>query len=139
MSRSKRSAEPPAPPEFCVDRNLGRTVPARLAELGWKVHLIAEVFPNDAQEIPDEEWVEYALAHGWVPLCKDGRIKGRRHERAPLEGHKAVLFYLDNQQLRIDEMVQRIHGAQASIYRACLTPGPAAYAIGADGIRTAWP
>jgi hypothetical protein len=108
-------------------------------ELGWHVHLIADVFPNDAQEISDEDWIAYGLAHGWVPLCKDGRIKGKEHERRPLVDHAGVLFYLDNQQLRVDEMVRHIHGAQLEIHRAVWRKGPAAYAISVDGIRRTWP
>lgn len=140
MTRSRRSAElEPEPPEFLLDRNLGKTVPVRLTELGWKVHRIAEFFPNDAQEVEDEEWISLGLDYGWVPLCKDGRIKTRTHERQPLEERNGVLFYLDNQQLRLDEMVRRIHGAQAEIYRAVHRGGPATYAIGDCAIRRTWP
>lgn len=141
MSRSKRSAGPiaPEPPEFFVDRNLGRAVPARLTVLGWRVHLMADVFPNDGQDTEDETWIEYGLARDWVPLCKDGRIKGRQDEREPVERHGAVLFYLDNQSLLREEMVRRIHGAQARMYRAVRRGGPALYAISKDGIRKTWP
>ncbi|MFI0943599.1 toxin-antitoxin system, toxin component, PIN family protein [Streptomyces sp. NPDC021020] len=139
MSRSKRSVEPLELPEFCVDRNLGRAVPAHLIALGWRLHLIADVFPDDAQDIADEDWIRYGLEHQWVPLCKDGRIKGKEHERRPLLDHSAVLFYLDNQQLRIDEMVRRIHRAQPEIVRAVGRKGPAAYAIGELAIRRTWP
>ncbi|MCX5161633.1 hypothetical protein OOK39_20490 [Streptomyces sp. NBC_00264] len=59
-------------------------MPTRLAELGWHIHLIAEEFPDDAQDISDEAWIAYGLERGWHPLCKDGRIKTRAHERQPL-------------------------------------------------------
>ena len=51
-------------------------------------------------------------------MCKDGRIKGRSSERAPLEQHGAVLFYLDNQRLLRVEMVRRFHHAQSESYAA---------------------
>ena len=126
-------------PEFCVDRNLGKSVPARLSELGWTMHLIAEEFPNDAQAVSDADWIDYGLNRGWVPLCKDGRIRGRDHEREPIERHAGVLFYLDNQQLLVDEMVRRIARAGAEIIKAVARSGPALYAIGADTIRQTWP
>ncbi|MGW5613078.1 PIN-like domain-containing protein [Streptomyces sp. NPDC003877] len=122
-----------------MDRNLGKTVPTRLRDLGWQLHLVADEFPEDGQRTPDEEWVEYALVRGWVPLCKDGRIKGRDREREPIERLAGILFYLENQSLRIDEMVQRIHQAQAQIYRAVRRGGPAIYAIKNPGITKTWP
>lgn len=139
MTRSKPFSEPPKQPEFLFDRNLGKSVPAKLMELGWRIHLITEEFPYDAQDIPDEEWIAYGLQRGWHPLCKDGRIKTRAHEREPLVDKCGVLFYLDNQQLPISEMVRRIHASQAEIYRSACRKGPAAYAIGSDGIRKTWP
>ncbi|GAA0915252.1 toxin-antitoxin system, toxin component, PIN family protein [Streptomyces thermoalcalitolerans] len=107
--------------------------------LGWKLHLVADEFPDDGQQTPDEEWIEHALLRGWVPLCKDGRIRGRDRERKPIGYHAGVLFYLDNQSLRIEEMVQRIHQAQARIYQAVARGGPAIYAIKNGGITKTWP
>lgn len=131
---------PPQPePEFFLDRGLGRRVAEGLRTLGWAVHRAADHFPNDAQDVPDEDWLRYGLDRGWSPLCKDGRIRGRQVERAPVEEYRAVLFYLDNQRLVVDEMVRRIHHAQQAVYRAVARGGPRAYAIGANGIRATWP
>jgi hypothetical protein len=110
-----------------------------LAELDWQVHRAGEHFPNDAQDVADQDWLEYGLQRGWTPLCKDGRIKGRSSEREPLERHEAVLFYLDNQRLRRAEMVERFHNSQIRIYAAVSRGGPAAYAVNAEGIRRTWP
>ena len=71
------------PPEFFLDRNLGRRVAEELRQLGWIVHRIAEVFPADAQNVPDEDWIRHGLGCGWVPLSKDGRIKTRDREIEP--------------------------------------------------------
>ncbi|MFI6027927.1 PIN-like domain-containing protein [Amycolatopsis magusensis] len=129
----------PAQPEFFLDRGLGRRVAEGLTELGWIVHRATDHFPDDAQDIEDQVWLAYGLDLGWSPLCKDGRIKGRHTERAPLETHRGVLFYLDNQCLRVADMVERFHGAQQSMYRAVERGGPRAYAVGASGIRATWP
>lgn len=110
-----------------------------LRKLGWRIHLITDEFPDDAQDVADDTWIEHALVRHWVPVCKDGRIKGRTDERNPLVVHRAVLFYLDNQQLRIAEMVARLDANRAQIERAAGQGGPATYAISADRVRRTWP
>lgn len=141
MRRSKRSSAPTTKqPEFFLDRGLGRGVAEDLAERGWILHRITDHFPNDAQDVSDEAWIEYGLVRGWVPLCKDGRIRGREHEREPLERFRAVLFYLDNQRLRRADMVQRFDQARFKIERRTRRSGPAIYAVRADGkVDKVWP
>lgn len=107
--------------------------------MGWIVHRAVDHFPDDAQDIPDQEWIEYGLCQGWTPLCKDGRIRGRDVERRPVEERAAVLFHLDNQRLLIDEMVMRFHRSQVAIVRAVRRGGPAIYAVGFNSIRRTWP
>ncbi|MGW7532009.1 PIN-like domain-containing protein [Amycolatopsis sp. NPDC054798] len=126
-------------PEFFLDRGLGRRLAEELTDLGWVVHRAAEHFPDDAQYVADEDWLDYGLARGWSPLCKDGRIKGRDWERAPLETYRGVLFYLDNQRLRVDDMVARFEQHRHAIYQAVAHGGPRAYAVGAQGLRKTWP
>jgi hypothetical protein len=126
-------------PEFFLDRNLGRRVAEMLRERDWTVHRIGEVFPSDAQDIADEDWIAHGLAQGWVPLSKDGRIKGRDREIEPVRKRSAVLFYLDNQQLRSVEMVERFHSCREAIHRAVARGGPAAYAVRVDRIERTWP
>lgn len=126
-------------PEFFLDRGLGRGVAEELTAHGWLVHRATEHFANDAQEIDDEVWLSYGLENGWTPLCKDGRIRGREHERAPLVQHRAVLFYLDNQRLVRAEMIRRFHAARDAIHRAIARGGPAAYAVREHRIDRTWP
>jgi PIN domain-containing protein len=130
--------QPLQPPEFFLDRSLGRRVAEGLTAYGWTIHRVAEHFPDDAQFVPDEVWLAYGLERGWSPLCKDGRIRGRQVEREPLERFQAVLFYLDNQRLLVDEMVWRFQRSRDSIYRA-VRRGPATYAVGTGGIKRTWP
>jgi hypothetical protein len=126
-------------PEFFLDRGLGTGVAAQLRQLGWLIHRAVDHFPNDAQDVDDDVWMRYGLEQGWFPLHKDGRIRGREVERRPLVEFDAPMFYLDNQQLKIDEMVRRFHNAQRQIYHRALAGGAGCYAVSANGIRRTWP
>ncbi|MDX3135506.1 toxin-antitoxin system, toxin component, PIN family protein [Streptomyces europaeiscabiei] len=126
-------------PEFFLDRNLGRRVAEGLKTFGWTVHRIGDVFPDDVQDIPDEEWITHGLDRSWVPLSKDGRIKTRDLEIRPVPEREAVLFYLDNQQLRSAVMVERLVAHHDAIHRAVEKVGPAAYAVRHDRIERTWP
>ncbi|MGW0841161.1 PIN-like domain-containing protein [Streptomyces sp. NPDC002787] len=110
-----------------------------LRACGWTVHRIGDVFPDDGQDIPDEEWITHGLDRSWVPLSKDGRIKTRDLEIRPVLEREAVLFYLDNQQLRSAEMIGRLAMHQDAIHRAVEKGGPAAYAVRHDRIERTWP
>ncbi|MEH0577053.1 MULTISPECIES: toxin-antitoxin system, toxin component, PIN family protein [Streptomyces] len=101
------------PPEFLLDRNLGR----RVAE-GLRAH---------------------GLDRSWVPLSKDGRIKTRDLEIQPVLEREAVLFYLDNQQLRAAEMIERLVARREVIHLAVEKGGPAPYAVRSDRIERTWP
>lgn len=127
------------PPEFFLDRNLGRRVAEGLRAAGWKIHRIGDVFPDDGQDIADKVWITHGLDRNWVPLSKDGRIKTRDLEIRPVLERKAVLFYLDNQQLRSPDMVDRLVAHQDAIHRAVAKGGPAAYAVRHDRIDRTWP
>lgn len=106
---------------------------------GWHVHRISDVYALDAQDIADDVWIRHGLGQGWVPLSKDGRIKTRDKEIQPVYDFAAVLFYLDNQQLRSLEMVERLHAHRDRMCEAVAQGGPAAYAVRADRIDRTWP
>ncbi len=53
-------------PEFFLDRSLGQLTALRLREHGHVVHLIAERYPSDAHDIPDETWIAEGCSRGWV-------------------------------------------------------------------------
>ncbi|PVD03273.1 hypothetical protein [Streptomyces sp. CS147] len=127
------------PPEFFLDRNLGRRVADELRARGWVVHRIGDAFPEDGQRIADEEWIDYGLCRSWVPLSKDGRIKTRDAEIRPVRDHAAVLFYLDNQQLSSIQMVERLDTHRTAMHEAIEKGGPSAYAVRRDRIERTWP
>ncbi|WP_093816762.1 PIN-like domain-containing protein [Streptomyces sp. TverLS-915] len=127
------------PPEFFLDRNLGRRVAEGLRAHGWTVHRIGEFFPDDGQDVPDEVWITYGLERSWVPLSKDGRIKTRDLEIRPVLEREAVLFHLDNQQLPTTVMIERLVARRDAIHRAVAHGGPAAYAVRRDRVERTWP
>ena len=83
--------------------------------------------------------MRYGLERGWFPLHKDGRIGETDAERRPLVEFDAPMFYLDNQQLKIVEMVRRFHAAQKQILIKTRTSGAACFAFSDRGIRRTWP
>lgn len=102
-------------PEFFLDRSLGRITASRLRAAGYVVHLIADHYPEDASEVPDEQWIAAGCSNGWVLLTKDKRIRYRAEELAALqEGH---LFCLVSGNLDIDGMTQAFLDALPRIQR----------------------
>jgi hypothetical protein len=49
------------------------------------------------------------------------------------------MFYLDNQQLKITEMIRRFHAAQRQIHIKTRSSGAACFAVSDSGIRRTWP
>lgn len=68
-----------------------------------------------------------------------GRLKTRNQEIRPVLEREAVLCYLDNQQLRSAEMVERLVARRDAIHRAVEKGNPAAYAVRQDRIERTWP
>jgi PIN domain-containing protein len=110
------SRQPDPIPEFFVDRGVRKDLAFRLVELSWRIHRISGQFPNDADRVNDPDWMEFGLQRGWLPFHKDGRIVGNPTEREPIELHRSPTFYLDDEQLPIDEVLRRIHMNQSKIY-----------------------
>jgi PIN like domain len=71
-----------SPPEFFIDRSLGRhVVPDALREAGAVAHVMADVYGERiGQGLSDEEWLHDTGERGWVVLMKDakGRLQARR-------------------------------------------------------------
>lgn len=124
-------------PEFFVDRSLGRTTAAKLADRGWAVHLVNDAFPYDAQDTPDEAWITYGFTRGWALLSKDRRIRYRTHELVALVPG-GVLFCLSNGNLTIDTQVQWFDSSRKSIESAA-NRGPGFYVVYATTISRTWP
>ncbi len=115
MSQPLWSMSSSAPPEFFVDRSLGKRSVEALQDAGYLVHHLSEVYPNDAQDIADVAWIADGCARGWCFLTKDKKIRYRAHELSALEGR---MFCLANGNLKREEAIQRFLDAMPAILRA---------------------
>lgn len=126
-----------ARPEFFLDRSLGKTTARHLREHDIVVHLIADHYEKDAQEVPDEVWIAEGCRRGWVLLTKDKRIRYRAEELSALDGQ---LFCLAGGSATIAEMTERILSAMPAIERAVSAHRTGFWHIYASGsIRLMWP
>lgn len=127
-----------SPPEFFVDRNLGRRTVEELTAAGWRLHRIADEYPNDAAEVPDEEWIAEGCRRGWALLTKDKMIRYRAEELAALTGGQ--LFCLSNGNMTVDAMVAAFVAARPSIERAVARGGAGFWHVAPDGrVARRWP
>jgi hypothetical protein len=131
-----------APPEFFIDRSLGRhVVPDALRQAGAVVYVMADVYGERiGQGLSDEEWLRDAGGHGWVVLMKDAKIRYRPAELQVVIDHSLRAFCLTNANLRGVEMAERFVENLPRILRiASEKPGPYIYGVYSDGVRPLWP
>jgi hypothetical protein len=123
------------PPNFLIDRSLGRGFAARMRACGWTVTLINDVFPNDAQEVTDEDWIRYGCAQGWAALTKDRRIR-----RSPqFEAATRPIFALSDGNLPIAEMVRRFDSQRTRIWNVALSEQREFWVVYGSRIRRQYP
>lgn len=82
-------SEPPDPPVFFTDRDLGTRFPEIMSAAGIHVRRHRDLFPHDC---PDEVWLEAVGRNGWVAVSHDARIRYKPNERAAVVEHKARLL-----------------------------------------------
>jgi len=97
------------PPEFFIDRSLGRRyLPEALRACGLVVHTMASVYCEQAaQRLADERWLRDAGAKGWGVLMKDDAIRRRPAARDVMVEAGVRAFCLTNAQLRAAKQTQR--------------------------------
>jgi hypothetical protein len=129
------------PPEFFIDRSLGRKHLANaLTTQGVIVHTMASVYGEDvAQGLADEQWLSDAGAKGWIVLMKDDAIRRRPAERDALADAAVRAFCLTNANLRAIEQSARFVGNLQRILRRAETPGPYIYGVYDGYIKRLWP
>jgi hypothetical protein len=136
---ARRPAQPP--PEFFVDRSLGRhIVPEALRALGLTVHTMAEIYPRGEDErVVDERWIADAARAGWVALTKDERIFRNPQEQGALVRSGLRVFAIANQHLTGPEMAAYFATNINRIVRRALKPGPFVDVVYRDSVERRWP
>ena len=128
------------PPEFFVDRSLGRNrVAESLRGSGWNLLTHHEVFAERDEEVPDVEWLEYCGRQDLPVLSKDRRLRYRPEEIAAIRRHRVKAFVLTRGSLRAAEQAARFDRSREPILAACMDRGPFIYAVHADGIVRVFP
>ena len=129
------------PPEFLIDRSLGRVaLPAALREVGLVVHTLADLYGEQAsQEVEDHQWIAVAAENDWVVLCKDDRIRRRPAERDALSVGQVRAFCLTNANLTFTEQAEYFVHNRFRILQASRKAGPYLYGVYKDHIKRLWP
>jgi hypothetical protein len=136
-----RSRQPLEPPEFFIDRSLGRhLVPDALRAAGRTVHTMLSVYGRDAEElVADTTWLADVGRNGWLALTKDERIRRWPAELAMVKLHGVRMVCLTNRSLTGPQQVERI---MANIYRIDQRwhkPGPWICAVHERTLTQIWP
>lgn len=105
------------PPRFILDRCLGAVVARRLSDAGWDVLYIGDLYPRDAEEVSDEDWIRRGGEMGCACLTKDKRI---RRSRGFLVATEPV-FALSDGNIALDEIVRRFTIHKSAIERAAIS------------------
>jgi hypothetical protein len=136
------------PPEFFIDRSLGRyTLAAELHAAGWDVRTMAEIYGEiPGQGLADPPWLQECGARGWVALTKDKSILRKQpggrlspQLEAIREGRVRV-FVLMNQDLSGAEQGASYLRHERKIMNIVhARSGPYVYGIYPNGLLEVWP
>jgi aryl-alcohol dehydrogenase-like predicted oxidoreductase len=128
------------PPEFFVDRSLGKSIVEALRATGLTVHSMADVYGEErAQRLRDEVWLRDAGRKDWIVLTKDDAIRRRPAERDALTDAAVKAFCLTTAQLRGAEQIERFVHNRHRILRQARKPGPYIYGVYESGLKRLWP
>jgi len=128
------------PPEFFVDRSLGKSIVEALRATGLTVHSMADVYGEKrAQRLADEVWLRDAGKNDWIVLTKDDAIRRRPAERDALTVAAVRAFCLTTAQLRGAEQIERFLHNRHRILRQARRPGPYIYGVYEGGLKRLWP
>ena len=134
--------KPPAPPpEFFVDRSLGRHIVAdAIRALGYVVHSMADVYPDgEDQRVADTQWIADADERGWVVLTKDERITRRPNEQAALAASQLRVFALGTKNMTGPEMAERYVANINRIVQRSRKERPFVDIVHPDSVERRWP
>ncbi|MDZ7733904.1 MAG: hypothetical protein U5R31_13320 [Acidimicrobiia bacterium] len=136
-----RSPRPPEPPEFFVDRSLGRhLLPNALRDAGHVAHTLASVYGEQrAQQVADEEWIQLAGKNAWVVLTKDDAIRRRPAELAAVQRHDVRMFCLTTASLTGEQQRERFLSNINRIAQRSRKHGPWICGVYEERIVQIWP
>ena len=139
MTRESRSSQPP--PEFFVDRSLGRYVVADAVRAqGYVVRTMADVYPDgEDEQVSDVRWIADADRNGWVVLTKDERITRHADEQDALLKSSLRVFAIGNQGLTGPVMAGYYTTNINRIVRKSRKPGPFVEVVQRDRVERRWP
>jgi hypothetical protein len=128
------------PPEFFLDRSLGRRrVAEALRSAGWVLRTHHDVFGDRDEQVPDVEWLRLCGREGLPVLSKDKRLRYRPGEIAAIRRHSVKAFILTSGSLRAVDQASRFERSREQIEVACVEPGPFVFAVQADRIVKVFP
>ncbi|MBV8527768.1 MAG: hypothetical protein JOZ75_05595 [Candidatus Dormibacteraeota bacterium] len=138
----------PRPPEFFIDRSLGRhQIAEELRARGWSVRTMSEVYgEEDAQRKEDPPWLRDCGEGGLVVLTKDKAILTPQPGGQPspqiiaIQEAQTQVFLLMSQSLSATEQAERFLRHERVIANVVSSRvGPFVYGIFADAMREVWP
>ena len=128
------------PPEFFVDRSLGRhQVAAQLRSVGWRIRTHHEVYGVRDERVADVEWIADCDRLGLAVLSKDRRLRYRPAEIEAIARSAVPIFVLVGGSLRADEQVARFERNRLELELRATEGGPALWAVHATHIERLFP
>lgn len=128
------------PPEFFVDRSLGRQqVPGALRADGWSLRTHHEVYGKRDEQVTDVEWLAFCGREGLAVLTKDRRSRYRPAEIEAIRSFNVRTFVLTGGSLSASEQTARFRRSRDRIALASAEPGPFIYAVYVDRIARIFP
>jgi hypothetical protein len=135
-TRRRRRDQPP--PEFFIDRSLGRyKVPEQLRALGFVVYAIFDVYPDTEESERDPDWISEQTRLGRVLICRDKL----RHpgERDAVMQNSARMFRVGNSARNGTEQGEYLANNIHRIVQRSQKPGPYIYRVDRDRIVKVFP
>jgi hypothetical protein len=127
------------PPEFLLDRSLGRHQLAdALRAEGLVVHTLWSVDGTAEQKLNDDVWAADAGSRGWIVLSADKRLRYTVGTRL-LILHQVGVFQLARGTLPGRQQVRWYLNNLPAIQRACKEPRPFIYSVHEQRIEHVWP
>lgn len=126
--------------EFLIDRSLGRRVIAEAVVLaGAGVRTLADVYGEQEETIPDEQWLARAGTEGWLVLTKDARVRYRPAEIEAIRVNAAKVFVVSGRRLTGAQLAARVVQNLHRIEQAAKKRGPFVYIVYERQVKRVWP